>query len=647
MEAINQEKKMYEVYCTKCGSLIREKYFPLDNLLNQYFNVGTQEEERSRVIRMLGIGAYYGGVVLPSVPPLLETTADNGTYIFNRPSLEALKKTKSRLHKFTCEDGNLPREELVPVELNIASMVAQFCLNNNSELLYDMLERYYDLEYRDEDCFSDTTLKAWCGQLAKQQGERLGKMAQSGMLEEEVRQNLQTILDFAKAEAERADIRHFSLDRDIRAGWWYKVVNGRKMPYRLAVAGSKGEEYHVTDCCCGECHAALPYEVGAYRQRVIGLLGTQSTGKTTYQVALADAIDRGEATSLICNGVTRHAQVSVQPSMINDPQWAQVKHGPTFFDTQDKGTAANDASAGKKNESGAGPLWLYQHGFPVEKTPDEKGKAAALTFLVNRADGTAESVMYTLADIPGEAFSESLERRKDALYVDRDHKLLKQCDALLMVLSSRQLQKGQNVETEGLGHNTNMIKSPGEILNCYKNFLPDRAVPTAVVMTAADEINGGDLRRSMQLAFDMKHVSPLVWSERKRELLYNAEQMHTISESVKGFIDRRHGGFIHDLQGVLEKKRGSVKLAAFAVSSGTQCAPVDYISSTEEYRSPAYCEARHNSMIAARFGVVAPLLWMLSCDGLIPVGRADTPYNDYPEGVQKKIEQYLRGLRTL
>lgn len=645
MATTNQEKKMYDVYCTECGSLIRGKYFPLDNLLNLYFNGETQEEERNNVIDMLGIGVIYGGPVLPVVPPLLEKNPDGGKYIFNRPSLDSLKNTKSRLNCFTCGDGEIPMNALVSVDLNIASVVAQFCMSSGSELLYDMLQRYYDLDWNDEDRSGDMALNAWCEQFAQLQKERMSAMGQTGLNAEQVRQNLQTIIEFAKTEAERVDTRHFALESRIWVGWWYQVINGRKMPYRLAVVGSTGEAFHCTDCCCDRCHTPLPYELGAYRQKIVGLLGTQSTGKTTYQTALADAIDRGEATSLITgNGVTRHTQISIQPNMVNDPQWTRAKREPVAPKNQMNSFMMGTAVSGKKDEkSGAGPLWLYQNGYPVEKTPDEKLEAGALTFLISREDGAVEPVMYTLADIPGEAFSEVFQRHKDALHVERQYALLKRCDALLMVISSRQLQNRQDSTADENVDISGMVRSPGEILECYKKFLPERAVPTVVVMTAADEINGGNLRRPMQLAFDLRNASALVWSERRQELVYNAEQMRTVSDAVRGYIDRKHGGFIHDLYNVLKDKGGKVKLAAFAVSSGTQYATVDYKNAKDElYRSKAQCEARYNQVVAARFGVVAPLLWLLACDDLMPMGRPDTPYNDYPEDVRKKIGKYLK-----
>ena len=86
-----------------------------------------------------------------------------------------------------------------------------------------------------------------------------------------------------------------------------------------------------------------------------------------------------------------------------------------------------------------------------------------------------------------------------------------------------------------------------------------------------------------------------------------------------------------------------ISLGAFAVSSGTQCAPYDYADSpNEEYRSAAQMDERCRQMRAARFGVVAPLLWMLACDGLLGIGRGDNQFNDYNQDVQAKIRKWLK-----
>lgn len=636
MAIMNQEKKMYAVNCTECGNEIKGKYFPLNKLLDLYFNGDTDETERSKVFNMLGIGVLYGDQVLPAVPPLLVKDPDEeDVYVFSKPDLGRLLSAKTRLQSFACEDGELPVDMLVPVELNIAAIIAQFYLATGFETIYDMLGRYARLRYNGDDVENDEILNSWCEQLAKLLKENMSVMGQSGLNAADVRQNLEAIINFAETEARKAGIRHFSLESEIKAGWWYREINGRKMPYRLAVVGSSGEVYHCTDCCCDKCHAPLPYELGAYEQKIVGLLGTQSTGKTTYQTALADAIDRGEATSLMTgNGITRHTAFSIQPNMINDPQWARAKRAPAAqagMDSPDTGR--------NEGKSGAGPLWLYQNGYPVEKTPDEKLEAGALTFLISREGENTEPIMYTLADIPGEAFSEAFDRHRDALHVERQYNLLKRCDSLIMVISARQLQDQRDLPEEEKA--SGMVRSPSEILDCYRSFLPDHAVPTAVVMTSADLINDNDLRRPLQLAFDPKTVSPMVWSDRKQALVYNTELMHTVTEAVADYLNRRHGSFVHDLANVLKEKGGKVQLEAFAVSSGTQCAKEDYKTISEAERSKLRCEERYDRMVEARFGVVAPLLWMLTCDGMLETGRPETIYNDYSADVQSKINKLL------
>lgn len=664
METMN-ENKMYPVHCTECGELIEGKFFPLKKLLEQYYFGTPIETKRAQLIETLGIGAMFGQSVLPSVPPLLrkksgrveEDYEDDAAgymgmaqnYEFVDSNFGKIAARSSDLNVFACENNEIPGHLLKPVELNIASIVAQFALMSGFDTIYYMLALWNKIEMADrmgdEIDFSERyQLNTWCEEFLKLPGVKVAEMGQAQQRIQEVYTILSIILEFAREEADRPGQRHFATE-EISIGWRYKIVNNRKMPFSLVVQGNSGNIYHATDCCCDKCHRALAYEMGAYRQKLVGILGTQATGKTTYLTALTDAIDLGEATSMIqSNGESRRARVTIQHSMVSDPQWKRAVRPPVGAEA-----AAEDpltAAAAK-----AGSVWLYKHGYPPEKTDMKMLEAPALSFLISGEDKDGkplEPVMYTLADIPGEAFSNAAEEKQDQLLVEKQHRLLFSCSALIVVVSSRQLLRQEDSTAgEGVAKDA-LISDPNVILGCYKDFMPDHAIPTAVVLTAADEINNGNLRRPMQLGFDLRTCPALVWSGRQGALVYNAELMKTADTAVKEYLNKNFGEFMENLSLILQEKGGEVTIGAFAASSGTQCAPRYYsASSDDEYHSDKQMEARYHKMRQARFGVATPLLWMLACDGLLDVGRGDNAYNDYSRDVQAKIQKRLKkGLYT-
>lgn len=647
-----EKKEMYTVHCTECGEVIEGKFFPLKKLLEQYYYGEAIERERAQVIDALGVGAMFGQGILPDVPPLLrrkETShmdeEDDGyyggvkEYDFNEFRYEDFGKKRVELNTFACENNEIPDHLLKPVNLNIASIVAQFYLMTGFDTIYYMLRLWNKMEIAERNgdevnYVERKQMNTWCDKFAELPGVKLPEMAQVAQRRKDVCAILSYILRFAKAEAEKGAQRHFATE-DIYVGWRYKMVNDRQMPFSLVAKGSSGNIYHSTECCCDKCHRALSYEMGAYRQRLVGILGTQATGKTTYLTALTDAIGMGEATSLVQgNGEARWARISIQHSMVNDPQWDRVTRAPAGADAY--GEAATKA----------GPVWLYKHGFPPEKTDMKMLEAPALNFVITgeNPDGSAmEPVMYTLADIPGEAFSNVAEKKQDQLLVEKQHRLLYSCSSLIMVISSRQLLVQKDSTADETVAKDALISDPNVILGCYKNFMPDHAVPTAVVLTAADEINNGNLRRPMQLAYDLRKASPLVWSDRHGALVYNGEIMDSANTAVSEYINRNFGAFMDNLEQILRERGGRSAMSAFAVSSGTQCAPLSYSDPhEEEYHSDKQMELRYRQMCEARFGVANPLLWMLAFDGLLPVGRGDNQYNDYPRDVQEKIRQWLK-----
>jgi len=665
----SEHKALYKVHCTECGDVIENKFFSMKNILECYYYGEAIEAKRAQLIDMLGVGVLYGQTILPKVPPLLEAEEtvrseeydvfgdESRSYRFTSFRPDDLVWYYSELTPFSCENNEIPDEALKPIELNISSIVAQFYMMSRFAPIYEMLRLLHqkavlERSVKNLSAEDQKRLDKLCDDFAELPCVRLPKMGQDESRRSTICTVLSYIIEFAEREADNPVVRHFATE-NISVGWRYKIINDREMPYALAAKGSTGTVYHVTQGCCDKCHGLQACEVGAYRQKLVGILGTQSTGKTTYLTALTDAIDMGELSFMVQdNGEIRESPITVQHSLIDDPQWIRAKQAPAG-ETAPQGDpegwiddAYADEEQGSVESAGEpGPVWLYKNGYPPRKTNVRNLEAPALSFLIS--DGNQEPVMYTLADIPGEAFTNAATGKFDQLLIQRQHALLYVCDALIMVISNSQLK---NAADQKKG--ANMSQDANLVLNCCKAFMPKKQIPTAVVLTSADEINGGNLRGAMQLAFDLRKLPAMVWSERKKTLVYNAEPMKPANAAVKAYINREFGAFVTNLQQVLQEKSDGKNaiVHAFAVSNGTQCAPYYYGQTEDEKKQPIPPEyfskeqevARCAAMRRERFGVTAPLLWMLACDGLLDVGRGDNPFNDYDADVQTKIHKLLK-----
>lgn len=603
---------LYPVHCVECGELIEEKFFPLNPLLAQYKPFNMDETEYGRiqeVLDVLKIGAAYGQDILPEMPGLLK----NGRFIVPEAELNLTKVPCFQ----TDESKNPPAGVLQPVKLTIAAIVAEFVRMTKLREFYRMLELQWRCKDRGED--SDA-LSAELAQHVERFMTLFRKNLQGRTNEErerEVRDLLDTILRCAKYE----DARQLDsyTGESLQIGWRYKIENGRQMPFSLMAVGSSGLRVECS-CCCNHCHKPISYKLGAYRQRIVGVLGTAATGKTTYIAALTDMIDMGGVTAAT-EEIDAASDITIKAQ--SDLQWKRIAAGP-------------DTSAEP------GLLWRYRHGYPPQKTG--WNESTALSFLV-QSPLKKEEIMYTLADIAGEAFYNVVSEKQDSAAVEAQQRLLYNCDALLMVVSSRQLQNAEGkVNSEDGGVMEEMVTSPSEVLTCCDAFLPKHPIPTAVVLTAADEIHGGDLRQLLHLAYDIRRCPPLIWSGKKQTLVYNAELMKNASDALKKYLNTQFGRFMDTLTQVLSrgKDASQVRMSAFAVSNGTQCAPKDYSSDVSDpYNSREQMRERYKAMRSERFGVASAFLWLLTCDGILAPGQGDLTYGAFSNADRKRIAEKL------
>lgn len=585
----NQEKPIYQVHCTECGKIIDNKFFPLTELLKQYDMGQKYKKAVAEVVELLGIGALYGQTVLPEVPAFVDRD-DN--WNFEKPVFQ-----QNALVQFSCGDNEVPVASLREVNLNIASMIAQFCMITGFDDIYPMLKLRKEMD--DAGNASKEQQEQWkeyCDRLIWIPGVKTDGLSNQETRDQDLGEILTNVLIFAEQEAKVPGRRHFAPQKML-AGWRYREENGRKMPYSLVARGESLGTFDSRECCCDKCRKPQVWQMGAYPQKIIGILGTQSVGKTTYLMALADRIP----------GVKFENMTITHDS--TDPQRNQV-------------------------ESEGGLLWLYRNGFTVGKTEAQKGTAPALTFLIKQ-ERDSETVMYTLADIPGEAFDVKESKKFSRQMIDEITHKLKISDSLILMLNETYLYKNVQKETDLSEQITDenevkKIKDPTEVLTYLSDYL-SKPLSVAVVLTAADKL--GDLRQLLGVAYDIRKIKPLVHSAKNNKYVYNAEMMNTASETVTGYIDNTFGNFMHNLKENRVPK-GSV-VSAFVVSSGTQCASGDNYQAGNFDKTEA--NARYWKMCEARFGVESPLLWLLGRDGLLEQGRADDYFNGYDEKTRRRI----------
>lgn len=398
----------------------------------------------------------------------------------------------------------------------------------------------------------------------------------------------------------------------VYAAWTYSPdpLSHVNAPAALVVYDADDHNRPVRSCsqsCCPHCHKPLPRSFGSYRQVTVGVLGGQSTGKTTYLAALTDCLN--------WDPIMNDLPVSVACGDEQDPQWKRFRAVP-------QGALEEDASA-------AGPLWFYRNGYRARKTELTKTDAASLTFLVTPRGG--EPIIYVLADIAGEAFTG--EREGTASQAAEEQKaLLRNCDALFMVFSCD--PKDLRVEA------TRYI----EWMRGFENeSLIGQGVPAALLLTKADELFTDGQRSRVQQDL----VTSLRLLERTAPVVnrrYNVEPMSALCRLSFRCADQLAPGLMTSLQNMLCAAAGGelsrVEMAAFSVCSGT-AGYVEFGTDSEPDIS-AQRAARYRAARESRTGITAPLLWLLALHGLLPAGRGQSALLQYDDQTQQALDRQLR-----
>lgn len=303
------ETQLYPVHCTECGEKIDNRFFPLNRFLKQYFLGVAYSKKISNLVDFLGIGAMYGETVLPDVPDFYK----DGKWLLDKPEISADKRPP----EFSCGDNEVTADRLVQAQLNIAAMVAQFGLTTGFWEIYPMLKLRKELDdlavaFGEPSSEQTAQWKTFCDKLARIPGVKADTLLTQDKRNAMIAGYLSDILTLAREEAKMAGKSHFA-SQEILIGWRYKVENNRKLPYAFVARGELTGSFDTRECCCDKCRRPIPWDLGAYRQKVVGILGTQAVGKTTYLMALTDAVKELKFRELT---ITHDA---------SDPQWKRVE----------------------------------------------------------------------------------------------------------------------------------------------------------------------------------------------------------------------------------------------------------------------------------------------------------------------------------
>ena len=302
-------QELYPAYCTECGKKIETRLFPLDGLLKQYHYTGILGAHRDGFLDMVRIHAEYGKAVLPQVPPLVK----NGEY--QSPDLEKLAGSEVP-PTFSCADNDIPTDQLMVPALSIASMIAQFYQISGFDEIYKMLALVWEKRQAMNALSTfpaeqQNILDGLCDKFIALPYVHMRAMSvDTAALHNDVETALGWVLDSAVQEELEPGKLQFSLST-IKIGWRYKTLNNREVPHSLVVVDGSSR-HDCTVCCCKHCFKPILKELGAYPQKIIGLLGSQQTGKTTYLAALTDSLVHGNIAAAMVSGELKLANVTFE-----------------------------------------------------------------------------------------------------------------------------------------------------------------------------------------------------------------------------------------------------------------------------------------------------------------------------------------------
>lgn len=406
--------------------------------------------------------------------------------------------------------------------------------------------------------------------------------------------------------------------QQVRMCWVTTSLNGSKRNYKLAVLDrDTGNIRYPVKRCCPHCKKEIPVWLGNFEQRIVGIVGGQAAGKTSFITALTDMIKTGEIIVDKFSGNHGNLQIMTGYDGEDDYGWLKHIHMPGEPDV-DTGLPSDERS----------PYWYYRSAYSVEKTNVTQDAISVVSFLAKQEK--ERILQYVLVDIPGEAFADPHNYYKVQEDFFRIYgSIIYQCSSLLILIS-----------TDHLEGKASMNLDYHRVLENAKRFFGGerKEMSIGLVISMFDKLSQSILK----LPFDLRNISIYSVDEIKDDTgqvrtkdYFAVETMRTISVQLEKYVEQQAPGITARLLDMYGDTDSRKRAAFFPVSAYGKNAE-KFTADTQEDRTEKYKE-----IVEMRYLVEAPLLWMMACDGVLDCGRRRLKEDALLDAAQQNRLRYL------
>lgn len=410
--------------------------------------------------------------------------------------------------------------------------------------------------------------------------------------------------------------------------------------YKLAVLEKNtGNIHYPVKRCCPHCKKEIPVWLGKFEQRIVGIVGGQSAGKTSFITALTDLIKTGAIIVDKSSGNHGNLQIMTSYDGEDDYGWLKHIHMPGEPDV-DTGLPSDERS----------PYWYYRSAYSVEKTNVTQDAISVISFLVKhgRQQGKENIFQYVLVDIPGEAFADPHNYYKVQEDFFRMYgSIIYQCSSLLILISTEHLEGKASINLDY-----------HRVLENAKGFFGGnkKEMSIGLLVSMFDKLlwtNNTNFKDILKLPFDLRKVSIYSVDEVKDSTgqvqikdYFAVETMQAISMQLEKYVEQRAPGITTRLSDLYGNQQGGKRVAFFPVSAyGKNVEKLtikdeggkEELSATkQEDRTEEYKE-----IVEKRFLTEAPFLWIMACDGILDCGRRRIKRDALLDDMQQSRLQHL------
>ena len=239
-------------------------------------------------------------------------------------------------------------------------------------------------------------------------------------------------------------------------------------------------------------------------------------------------------------------------------------------------------------------------------SPKEKGKIPTI---------------YVLTDIPGEVFNGAGGNKINET-INNSRKIFQNCQARLMTLSC----DPDDAQIAAANFK--------EWINQFSRV----NVPSAFLLTKFDR---SEKRPAVSLAYPMNPTEYQPYVRGKDGVgVYNIDRMSTLCRYAKQQEDLLSPNLFTNLLNAMQQEEADpteIALNAFLLNSGT-ANYIDYVDADDEEKQ----KDRVSVARSERYGVLAPILWLLALDGYILPGYGENEMLTYSAAAEEQLQKLWR-----